>query len=396
MTRSCVEDRSDTSKIVEEGVDHISDRNDIVRNSARSNLCEVLYAGRQDWCPTLNVLSLHKADIPNVGDHSCMSSSSRSAIFSTDGLIRGFGTWAIRGFGLATVGQAVHDGDTVTIQTLGNLAVRFLGIDTPEISFQFPKIGDSNDGKWFSTDKFENYLDDPFRLEYPGSEDFKHALGDGLVEYLEKLLGPECAKNHYDMAQIAQQALETMIKGECAERAVEGKHYEFFMAFSRDVMDGYGRLLCYLHRNNTEKERKEKPFSYNERMLQNGMAFPYFIWPNVDPFRPMESYIKAVPPPDELKKWIDSPRLNQARDSVRQARENGKGVFKEGLILAPNELRFLARRRAPDRYVVNLKTCEPRLMEPVDYYLVENPEDRLYVDSHFVPLFREKGYTVAT
>lgn len=297
---------------------------------------------------------------------------------------------------MATVGQAVHDGDTVTIQTLGNLAVRFLGIDTPEISFQLPKIGGPNDGKWLSTDKFEKYLDDPFRPEYSGSKDFRQALGDGLVEYLGKLLGPECAKNHHDMAQVAQVALEKMIREEYAERAVEGKHYEFFMAFSHDVMDGYGRLLCYLHRNNTEKERKEKPLSYNERMLQNGMAFPYFIWPNIDPFRPIESYIKAVPPPAQLKKWIDSPRLNQSRDFTRQARENRQGIFKDGPILAPNELRFLARRRAPDRYVLNLKTCKPELMKPIDYYLIENPEDRLYVDAHFVPLFREKGYSVAS
>ncbi len=304
--------------------------------------------------------------------------------------------WAAHGYGLATVGQAVHDGDTVSIQALGNLGIRFLGIDTPEISFQFPKIGSPDDGKWFSTDRFGEYLDDPFRPEYPGSAEFRQALGDGLVKYLGVFLGSECAKNHCNMARMAQQALEEMIREEYAERAVEGKHYEFFMAFAHEVMDGYGRLLCYLHRNNTEKERKKKPLSYNERMLQNGMAFPYFIWPNVDPFRPMESYLRAVPPPQELGKWVGSPRLTQAREFVRQARQNKQGIFGKDHILAPNELRFLARRRAPDRYVLNLETGDPLLIRPTEYYLVENPEDRLYVDSHFVPLFKEKGYAVAS
>ena len=52
----------------------------------------------------------------------------------------------------------------------------------------------------------------------------------------------------------------------------------------------------------------------------------------------------------------------------------------------------MARRRALHGYVLNLATCESILLKPTEYHLIENPEDRLFIDEHFVPLFRSKGY----
>ena len=37
-----------------------------------------------------------------------------------------------------TVRRQVHDGDTIIVQVIGNLSVRFLGIDAPQISFTLP------------------------------------------------------------------------------------------------------------------------------------------------------------------------------------------------------------------------------------------------------------------
>lgn len=42
------------------------------------------------------------------------------------------------GANIGSVKQVVYDGDTVNTLFLKNLAVRFLGIDTPEESFQLP------------------------------------------------------------------------------------------------------------------------------------------------------------------------------------------------------------------------------------------------------------------
>ena len=44
----------------------------------------------------------------------------------------------LHGSGFGSVKQNVHDGDTVNVSFFKNLGVRFLGMDTPEISFQLP------------------------------------------------------------------------------------------------------------------------------------------------------------------------------------------------------------------------------------------------------------------
>lgn len=289
----------------------------------------------------------------------------------------------------------MHDGDTVSIQPAGNLSIRLLAIDTPEISFQFPQIDDRRAGRTVPTKGFASYLADPFSDGYPDSARFKSHLGAGLVDHLTPLLAPDCAEKHYRYAVESQKALEKLILDEFNERVEEGKPYRFFMAFAHEIMDGYGRFLCYLHRENTKTEREKNPLSYNERMLELGMAFPYFIWPNMNPFRSKASLVEAVPPPEKLRDWVEGDRrLRDARRFVREAREKNKGIFADGNLLAPFELRFLAKRRAPNRYVLNLATCEKTLLKPTEYHLIENPEDRLFIDEHFVPLFREKGYQV--
>ena len=77
-------------------------------------------------------------------------------------------TLTIGHFGLGMHGQdvgsakqQVHDGDTITVRALGNLGVRFLGVDAPEISFRLPGIGQQqfipvSDPRW------EAFLRDPF------------------------------------------------------------------------------------------------------------------------------------------------------------------------------------------------------------------------------------------
>jgi hypothetical protein len=42
------------------------------------------------------------------------------------------------GQGMGSVSQQVHDGDTVTVEAVGNVGVRFLGVDAPEVSVPLP------------------------------------------------------------------------------------------------------------------------------------------------------------------------------------------------------------------------------------------------------------------
>jgi len=132
-------------------------------------------------------------------------------------------------------------------------------------------------------------------------------------------------------------------------------------------------------------------------MLESGMACPYFIWPNINPFRKQSNLQKAIPPPGQLRDWIDDLAFARARQFVKIARNNKIGILEpeNPLALLPFELRYLARRHPPHRYVLDLSKDEPVLLKPTDYYTIPNMEDRLFIDSHFVPLFVDKGYRIA-
>lgn len=89
-------------------------------------------------------------------------------------------------------------------------------------------------------------------------------------------------------------------------------------------------------------------------MLESGLAAPYFIWPNLDPFKKQPTLLDAVPAPADIAAIAGSGRLKKARDFVAAARVNGLGIFGDGLRLEPFELRLLAGQRAPDRWVIDL------------------------------------------
>jgi len=136
-----------------------------------------------------------------------MSVPSNTALIKYGNLTRGFATFARKAFDPISVRSAVHDGDTVKVQLLGNFSIRFLGIDTPEMTFQYPIIGSSDDEKWLSVDRFDTYLNDPFSPSYPDSAAFKNSLKPELVTHLQNYLGPNCAANHRRMAEEAKDAL---------------------------------------------------------------------------------------------------------------------------------------------------------------------------------------------
>jgi hypothetical protein len=288
------------------------------------------------------------------------------------------------------VAQAAHDGDTVKIDVDGNLGTRFLAIDTAEVSFSFP-----------GTDKFMNihpyfkdYLANPFSQKYKKSEAFAEALGKDLVTYLQKKPGPNCAENHFFHAQKAHRHLESLIKRDLAATKPP-ESYRFFMAFAYEVIDRYGRLLCYLHQSLSAKERKKEELSYNEEMLQSGVAMPYFIFPNMRSFYPSQGILTTIVEPEKFKKLVEhDKRLTQARSFVKTARKQKTGTFlKENpLKLEPFELRYLARRQPPDRWVIDLTQHKPTLLKPTHYYKIPNAEDRLFIPKECVPSFHMRGY----
>ncbi|MCU0952972.1 MAG: hypothetical protein MUC68_18610, partial [Burkholderiaceae bacterium] len=275
------------------------------------------------------------------------------------------------GAGIGSVAQQVHDGDTIVVRALGNLSIRFLGVDTPEVSISLPPGGrfESIGGASWAA-----FLDAPFNDRF-GLIDLAPALKRDLLARV----GAGCAANHFRHAQAAQQALEREVQADLAAAGVERKDFRFFLAFAGEVMDGYGRLLGYI---NVEKKEAPRPPDYNSRLLTAGVALPYFIWPNVNPFRRQASLIEAVPVPGTAALVASrESALRAARLAVRAARAEQRGVFEaaDPLRLAPFELRYLAGRRAPSRWVVDLSSDSDLLLPPQRYIEIPHDEDRLYV-----------------
>ncbi|HEU0200120.1 MAG TPA: hypothetical protein VFR86_06755, partial [Burkholderiaceae bacterium] len=261
---------------------------------------------------------------------------------------------------------------------------RFLGVDTAEISFTLPG---SSTFQSIGGPAWAAFLEEPFADRW-GVIDLHPALRDAL----QTRLGADCAANHHRHAMAAQRGLETEVEADLAAMGGERASFRFFVAFANEVMDQYGRLLGYLNR---EQASGPRPLDYNGRLLAAGLALPYFIWPNINPFRKQAALIEAVPAPGTAALIAQrESSLRQAREWVRAARDLRKGVFAgdDPLRLEPFELRFLAGRRAPNRWVIDLSRDDDRLLAPQRYFEIPRPEDRLFVPAEYVPLFVERGW----
>ncbi|MEW6736036.1 MAG: hypothetical protein AB1489_32380 [Acidobacteriota bacterium] len=284
-----------------------------------------------------------------------------------------------------SVKQQVHDGDTINVRAFGNFSVRFAGIDTPEISFTLP-------GKKtfisISDERWDQFLIDPFDPSLPA---FNEPLQQGLVDYLVEHTGVGTATNHYFHALAAQRQLEHEVNNDLVELRQTKEEFAFFLTFATDIMDRYGRMLAYINR---EQKEPPRPLDYNGRMLQSGKASPYFIWPNI-PFRKQLTLRESVPEIGTANDIANEEKtLRDSRRWVQEARQQGMGIFnrREPLKLQAFELRFLAQRRVPNRWVIDLSKNDDVLIHPQQYFTVPNVEDRLFVPDDFVPLFLEKGW----
>ena len=303
------------------------------------------------------------------------------------GLRVGYLGLGYRGEVTGSVRQEVHDGDTIKAKPIGNLSIRFLGIDSPEISFQFPG---RKEFLGLSNELWTEFLSDPFASKWQ-----QPPMEDGLVTYLKQKTGNDTAANHHKHAVLAERALESEVVDDMEILGQSVENFQFFIAFADEIMDSYGRLLSYVNRNQPAESLPEiRPPPYNERLLQKGLASPYFIFPNISPFykNKLEDNIELSPVEFRKKTKLDK-KLQIAIESVRKAREDEIGIFDKDdpLKMQAFEIRFLAQRRLPNRYVIDLSKEDNILIDPQKYYLI-NLEDRMYIPYRYVPLFEFSGW----
>ncbi|MEJ5201797.1 MAG: hypothetical protein WHV66_06140 [Anaerolineales bacterium] len=300
--------------------------------------------------------------------------------------------FAVVGLGLhgnqiGSVRQQVHDGDTLVVRAEGNFGVRMLGIDAAEISFSLPG---SKAYTPIHKAEWAEFLDNPFATRW---KPFDPALPNGLKASLRARCKPNTAANHAMHAQKAQQALEAMILADMEALQQDEQTFRFFIVFCNEVMDRYGRFLGFINRFQ-ERGNNKRPLSYNDRLVQQAIVTPYFIWPNINPFRKIAPQKAVIPPFQAPQKADEDKLLREARLAIRQARKQKIGIFDpaEPLKLLPFELRFLARRQPPDRWVIDLGKQDDVLIRPENYYTIQNIEDRLFIPQEYIPLFVEQGW----
>lgn len=287
---------------------------------------------------------------------------------------------------------SIPDGDTIGIHIEGSGGVRFLGIDTPEKNFQLPG---SSAQRRLDSPEWEAYLTDPFQAGTFG-------LDADLVSHVRTRIqaalgaGVKLGANHRLHGDNAQQALSTLVQSDIETLGQDRTTFRYFLAFSFEAFDSFGRFLAFINRHQPNANSPSpRPFSYNARMLENGMALPYFIWPNIDPFREKSSLLDAVLVPGTANQVAETTQeLRRARDFVRQARTNKLGVFRAAnpLRFEAFEVRYLGRREIPNRAVIDLSRNDNVLLRPQSYFRIPNPEDRLFIPPAFVPLFVSRGW----
>ena len=284
-----------------------------------------------------------------------------------------------------TLPEAVPDGDTVGTQLNGSVSVRFLGVDTPEKSFAQPLGG----LQALSGAPWEQFLSNPFA---PGLPD---RLDAPLRAHVAARAGSGAAANHHRHAVAAGEALQSLIQQDMAALGQAPEQFQYFVAFSYEVFDTNGRFLVFLNRNQAAPDvPSPRPPSYNERMLALGRTLPYFIWPNVAPFRSARTITDAVPPPRTAHLLAQTGALKTAREAVKAARAAGRGLFDpaDPLRFEAFEIRYLGRGEAPSRAVIDLSRNDDVILRPQSYCAIPHPEDRLFGPAEFVPLFAARGW----
>jgi hypothetical protein len=285
-----------------------------------------------------------------------------------------------------TLDQAVPDGDTLGNQLDGTGSVRFLGIDSPEKSFEQPIGG----AQTLNGQPWEQYLTNPFANGYPAG-----LLEPALAAHLQQRFGSGAAANHHRHAMAAGEALKGLVQGDITAMGQTPAQFQYFLSFSYEVFDRFGRFLAFVNRNQPNPNVPgPRPSSYNQRQLDTGTALPFFIWPNVDPFRAHDTIADAVPRPGTANTQAETGELKRARDAVKSARAAGLGVFNpaDPLRFEAFEIRYLGRGEAPNRAVIDLSKNDDVLLRPQNYFTIPNAEDRLFVPGEFVPLFAAKGW----
>ena len=154
----------------------------------------------------------------------------------------------------------------------------FLASTRLKLQFNVPLKDGRNLFKPIDDPAWQEFLADPFVRDYPL---FNPAL-DKSGSSLARASRTNPALNHMRHAKLARAALIDFMKGDMQQLGAQSTNFLLFHAYAYDFLDRYGRLLAFVHPDQPAGQPRLP--SYNDRSLTAGVASPYFIWPNIDPF----------------------------------------------------------------------------------------------------------------
>ena len=208
------------------------------------------------------------------------------------------------------------DGDSAYISgSWENVLVRLLGIDAYEVR--------------------------GLSLYYLKKSGFLNRINPELKRYLEKKLSNRTIQIHKELGYAARDYLESILEE------------NLIMSFDKEMFDRYGRALVYMSGKDQE--------SYNLKLVREGHAIPYFIYPN------------AVSPNEYGR--FQYHNIKRFREALWIAQEKKNNIWKHANTLIPMELRFLTRRIPPGKYCADLVND---LLYSPQYYFKVAIEDRLF------------------
>lgn len=103
-----------------------------------------------------------------------------------------------------------------------------------------------------------------------------------------------------------------------------------------------------------------------ETAFELGRTLPFFIWPNVSPFREVATITDAVPAPRTANVVAEAGDLKRARDFAKASRAAGRGLFDpaDPLRFEAFEIRYLGRGERPNRGVIDLSRNDDVILRP--------------------------------
>ena len=182
---------------------------------------------------------------------------------------------------------SLPDGDTIGVHVAGSGSIRFLGIDTPEKSFELPIPGGAQ-GVSIPRGGILT-LTDPFLPQFRPLP-----LHAPLADHLRTTHRPRGWRGPSSPRRQRQASAAPLVESDMTTLGQDLDTFGYFLAL---LIRGIRRLRTLPGFHQPEPARRQQPRpappSYNQRMLEAGAALPYFIWPNVDPFREA-SLLEAV------------------------------------------------------------------------------------------------------